>query len=316
MHEERIDRRRADASIAAIAATQYGVVTREQAHELGLTDRQIRLRLENGRWERLALHTFRIAGAPVSWRQQLMAACLAAGPRAAASHRSAAALHRFDGFTPGIVEITVPHGRRDFRMTGVIVHSSSNWCDDDIGMAGGIPVSTAERTLCTLAAVASEDRVESALDSAERDRTVRRSDLAQVHDDVRERGRTGVAAIGRILFRRAELAGIPQSVLERRMLRLLEQHGVALPACQVPVRRPDGRMAYLDFAYRDLALGIEVDGNIAHATPTQRSADNVRGNGVALRDIRIIRFTYEQVTREPQMVAATVRSHLRSRRAA
>ena len=152
MHEEPIDRRRADASIAAVAATQYGVVTRGQAHEVGLTDRQIRLRLENGRWERLALHTFRIAGAP-SWRQRLMAACLAAGPRAAASHRSAAALHRFDGFTPGIVEITVPHGRRDFRMTGVIVHSSSNWCDDDVGIVAGIPVSTPERTLCTLAAV-------------------------------------------------------------------------------------------------------------------------------------------------------------------
>lgn len=316
MHERPMDRRRADASIATKAATQYGIVTREQAHEHGLTDRQIRLRLENGRWERFALHTFRIAGAPGSWRQQLMAACLAAGPGAAASHRSAAALHRFDGFAPGIVEITVPHGRRDFRMAGVIVHSSSNWCDDDVGIVADIPVSTPERTLCTLAAIASEEQVESALDSAERDRTVRRSDVAQTHDDVRERGRNGVAALGRILFRRAELAGIPRSVLERRMLRLLERHGVALPACQVPVRRPDGRMAYLDFAYRDLALGIEVDGNIAHATPAQRSADNVRGNGVALRDIRLIRFTYEQVTREPEMVAATVRSHLRSRRVA
>ena len=75
-------------------------------------------------------------------------------------------------------------------------------------------------------------------------------------------------------------------------------------------------MAYLDFAYRDLGLGIEVDGNIAHATPTQRAADNKRANGVMLRDIRLIRFTYEEVMREPEMVAATVRSHLRSRRAA
>ena len=70
-------------------------------------------------------------------------------------------------------------------------------------------------------------------------------------------------------------------------------------------------MAYLDFAYRDLGLGIEVDGNIAHATPTQRAADNERANGVMLRDIRLIRFTYEQVMHEPEMVAATVRSHLR-----
>jgi hypothetical protein len=316
MPAQSMDRRRADASIAAVAASQYGAFSRAQARECGLTDRQIRLRIASGRWERLALHTFRIAGTTASWRQRLLAACIAAGPGAAASHRSAAALHRHDGFPPGIVEITVPHTRRDFRMDGVIVHSSSNWCDEDSALVDGIPVSTPERTLCTLAAVVSEAQVESALDSAERRGQVRRSDVTQVHDDVRERGRNGVAALARILYRREELAGIPQSVLERRMLRLLEDHGIALPACQVPVRRPDGRMAYLDFAYRDLGLGIEVDGNIAHATPTQRAADNKRANGVMLRDIRLIRFTYEEVMREPEMVAATVRSHLRSRRAA
>jgi hypothetical protein len=311
-----MDRRRADASIAAVATSQYGVFSREQARDRGLTDRQIRLRIENGRWERLALHTFRIAGASTSWRQRLLAACIAAGPGAAASHRSAAALHRHDGFPPGIVEITVPHTRRDFRMTGVIVHSSSNWCDEDITAVAGIPVSTPERTLCTLAAVSSEAQVESALDSAERQGKVRRSDVTRTLEDVREPGRNGVAALARILYRREELAGIPHSVLERRMLRLLERHGIPLPVCQVPVRRPDGRMAYLDFAYRDLGLGIEVDGNTAHATPAQRSADNVRANGIELRDIRLIRFTYEQVTHEPEMVAATVRAHLRSRRAA
>ncbi len=316
MHAHSMDRRRADASIAAVAASQYGVFSRDQARDCGLTDRQIRLRIQNGRWERLALHTFRIAGVTTSWRQRLLAACIAAGPGTAASHRSAAALHRYDGFAPGIIEITVPHTRRDFRMAGVIVHSSSNWCDEDIAVVDGIPISTPERTLCTLAAVVSEAQVESALDSAERQSKVRRSDVTRVHGDVRERGRNGVAALARILYRRAELAGIPQSVLERRMLRLLEQHGIPLPACQVPVRRPDGRMAYLDFAYRDLGLGIEVDGNVAHATPVQRAADNKRANGVMLRNIRLIRFTYEEVMREPEMVAATVRSHLRSRRAA
>jgi hypothetical protein len=202
-------------------------------------------------------------------------------------------------------------------MEGVIVHSSSYWSKEaDVCIVDGIPVSTPERTLCTLASVASEAQVESALDSAERDRTVQRSDLVAVHADVRERGCNGVAAVGRILARRATLAGIPQSVLERRMLRLLEAHGLPLPACQVPVRRPGGRVAYLDFFYRDGALGIEVDGNVAHATPRQRAADNVRGNGIAFHDIRILRFTYEQVMREPEMVAATVRSHLRARRPA
>jgi hypothetical protein len=311
-----MDRRKADGAIAKVAATQYGTFTRTQARTEGLSDRQLRLRLEKGRIERLSLHVFRIAGCPPSWRQRLMAACLAAGDGAAASHRSAGALHRYDGHPPGIVEITVPQGRRDFRMPGVIVHSSAYWGDEDRTIVDGIPVSTPERTLCTLGAVATDAQVESALDSAERDHTVRRSDVTEVHADVRERGRTGVAAIGRILERRAELAGIPHSVLERKMLNLLEAHGLPLPACQVPIRRPDGKLAIIDFFYDDLALGMEVDGNIAHATPTQRSADNARANDIELRDIRLIRFTYEQVIHEPDMVAATVRAHLKARRAA
>jgi very-short-patch-repair endonuclease len=82
------------------------------------------------------------------------------------------------------------------------------------------------------------------------------------------------------------------------------------------VRRRDGRIAYVDAAYLDrgnrVRLGIELDGNAAHATPGQRAADNVRANALGLRDIRLLRFTYEQVVNEPEMVAATVRAHLRT----
>ena len=152
MDDQEVDRRRADGAIAAVAATQYGVFSRAQARGVGLSDRQLRYRIERGRIERLTRHTFRIVGAAESWRQRLMAACLAAGDGAAVSHRSAAALHRYDGFPPGLVEITVGQGRRDFHLAGVIVHSSSCWADEDITVVDGIPVTTPERTLVTLAA--------------------------------------------------------------------------------------------------------------------------------------------------------------------
>ena len=316
MDNRKRDRRKADRRIARIAARQYGLFTRLQAHDEGLSDRQLRLRIASGRIERLARNVFRIAGCPPSWHQRLLAACLAAGPGAAASHRSAGALHHFDGFAPRVVEITVPQGRRDFKMRGVIVHSSAYWGDVDRCEVDGIPVTTPERTLCTLAAVASEPRVESALDSAERDGTVTRESVREVHADVRERGRNGVAAIGRLLERRAALKGVPHSVLERRFLRLLERHDLPLPECQVAVRRADGRLAYLDAAYRDIGLGIELDGNVAHAKPRQRADDNVRANAILLADIRLLRFTYEQVVHEPELVARTVRAHLKALRAA
>ena len=142
-----MDRRQADRAIAAVATNQYGIFTRAQAATAGLTDRQLRSRLECGRIERITRHVFRIAGCSPSWRQRLMTACLAAGDGAAASHRSAAALHRFDGYQQGIIEITVPQDRRDFRMVGVVVHSSSYWSEEDVAIVDGIPVATAERTL-------------------------------------------------------------------------------------------------------------------------------------------------------------------------
>ena len=112
------------------------------------------------------------------------------------------------------------------------------------------------------------------------------------------------------------MIGTPHSVLERRFLRVLELHNLPMPVCQVPMRRPDGRMAYLDAGYPDLGLFIELDGNAAHATPQQRAADNERANALGLRDVRLLRFTYEQVVNEPEKVAATVRAHLRALRAA
>ena len=49
-----------------------------------------------------------MAGAPATWHQRLMAACLVGGPGAVASHRSAGALWGLDGLAPGPIEVTVP----------------------------------------------------------------------------------------------------------------------------------------------------------------------------------------------------------------
>src|SRR5205807_6916903 len=72
-------------------------------------------RLNSGAWEHLFEGVYRLPGTPRTWRQRLMAAVLAGGPNAAASHRSAAALLGIPGFPEGIVEITTPRRRRHRR---------------------------------------------------------------------------------------------------------------------------------------------------------------------------------------------------------
>ncbi|MFN2589662.1 MAG: type IV toxin-antitoxin system AbiEi family antitoxin domain-containing protein [Actinomycetota bacterium] len=84
-------------AIARILARQHGLITRKQALHVGLSPRSIYQRLETGSWERAQRGVYRLAAAPGSWHQHVLAACLAAGPSAVASHRSAAALWDFSG---------------------------------------------------------------------------------------------------------------------------------------------------------------------------------------------------------------------------
>src|SRR5439155_9865820 len=114
------------------------------------------------------------------------------------------------------------------------------------------------------------ERAEEVLDGAERDGLIDREDAHVRLAAWREMGRNGVVVAAAILDRRERLGRTPQSVLERRLLRLIERAGIVAPECQYPVRRNDGRMAYLDVAWPPLRFGVEADGHGAHATRSQR----------------------------------------------
>jgi predicted transcriptional regulator of viral defense system len=110
----------ADRAIAQLAESQHGLITRQQALGLGLSSRALQGRLNGGRWERVLRGVFRIAGSENAYEQRIMAATLAGGPGAIASHRSAAALYGTPG-VPRWLEITVPPPRRAV-VDGVVVH--------------------------------------------------------------------------------------------------------------------------------------------------------------------------------------------------
>lgn len=62
---------------AGIARTQYGLTTRAQLTELGVSPGQIQRWLRSGRVEALHPGVYRLAGAPPSWEQEVAAAVLA-----------------------------------------------------------------------------------------------------------------------------------------------------------------------------------------------------------------------------------------------
>jgi hypothetical protein len=294
------------------AGRQFGLFTRHDARGHGLSDEQLRRLVREGVVERCAPAVFRFTGSTPTWHQRVLAACLDGGPMCVASHRTAAALHEFDGFPPGIIEVLLPIAVRH-RRRNVVVHHTRDLPPSDICRIGPIPVTTPERTILVLGAVAPPDAVEEALDGLERDGKVRRAELDRRYAELRRPGRNGIGAVTLLRADRPPSGAEPRSVLERRMRRLLTAAGLPLPRARYWVRLADGRSFEIDFAYVAERVGLEVDGHGSHATRRQRAADNDRMNRLENAGWSIRRFTYEQVAHSPALVAQTVRAALAQR---
>jgi hypothetical protein len=147
---------------------QHALIHRSQAASAGLTRHQIDRLLCTGEWVRVYRNVYRLAGAPVTWHQRVLAACLATG--GVASHRTAAALWGLEGFEPGRVpvEVTVP-GTNRRRLRGATVHHTRSLARADRAEVGGVPVTSPPRTLLDLAGAVDGDRLEAALDAALRE---------------------------------------------------------------------------------------------------------------------------------------------------
>jgi hypothetical protein len=302
--------RSALARLSAYSSQQLGLVTRGQVAEAGLSLGQLQRFVQAGVIERIYPDVFRFAASTRTWHQLVLAACFDGGDECLASHRTAAALHRLDGFDPGgVIEVVVPMRRRH-RRRDVIVHHSRTLTAADRGRVGAIPCTSVARTLIDLGAVMPATTVEEALDAAEREKRVTRLQVRRRYDSLRAPGRNGIGAMTQILEHRDGLERTPRSVLERRMLRLLARAGLPTPTTRFVLKLNDGRIVELDFAFMPIPLGLEVKGNWSHATPADRAKDDDRANAVQNHGWELRQFTYEQVMYEERKVALVVRDAL------
>src|SRR6266540_1818809 len=117
---------RIDAVAARIAAGQHSLVTLLQLRDAGMTREQLRARLDRGQWSKVDRSVVRVNGALVTWRSRVMAAVLGSGPKAVASHRTAAVLWGLEGFWEPDPEVTIPRGQHHRRRPGIVMHQSTD----------------------------------------------------------------------------------------------------------------------------------------------------------------------------------------------
>ena len=234
-----------------------------------------------------------------------MAACLHAGRGAVVSHRSAAALWRFEGVEPGSVEITTPRRIR----CGNMIARRSRLSRRHVTSIGPIPVTDPVRTLLDLGAVVTPQIVEQIDDALRRGLTT----LDRLRRRLRAEGGTGRRGAGvlRTLISARDPASAPaESALEARVRRLIAGSRLPAPVPQYEVRDQGRLLARVDFAWPDHMVALEADGYRYHSGRAAWQRDLTRRNALTGRGWRILHVTWEDLTRRPKAVTAAIRTAL------
>lgn len=278
----------AEVRVLEAAARRHGLVFRRDALAAGLSRSTIDRRVAAGVWIPVDRGIYRPVAAPVTWRQQALAACSVAD--AWASHRSAAALWGMPTFSPRMVEVTAPHGARR-SAPGVRWHETRLVDPEDFTLVDGIPTTTPARTLVDLAAVVVLPRLEEAMDDALRRKLISLSSMGETIERVAKNGRRGSLRIRRLYARRAGITKV-ESALEQKVLDRIRAAGLPAPAVQWPIL-VDGRcIARLDLAYVDAQLAIEVDGFRWHSSSVALHRDAARQRMLVARGWRVMHITH------------------------
>jgi hypothetical protein len=244
-----------------IASRQYGVITRQQALDAGLTERTLDRRLANNRWSRAHTCVYLIGGSADTWERRATAAMFACRNSGALSHLTAAAIHGYYDCQPLNIDITTS---RRITGDGLRIHRSPLGMDDTARI-GCLVVTSAARTIVDLASVLDEGRLEACIEQAFHQRDLLPMDLKRKLDEMGRAGRKGAGKLNRLLEMR-DPATIPaESILETTLARVLRRAGLPEPERQLEVFDDNGFITRLDFAYPAARLAIPVDSFKWHA---------------------------------------------------
>ena len=301
MGEERVLRR---------MKRQHGLVTRAQALADGMTKGQIKYRLGPGRWVAEARGVYRHAAVAPTALSRLLAVCLA--HNGLASHRSAAALHRVDGYTLGRVEIVVPSGR-SLTVAGVTVHESNQMSLARPTARRGVPCTGLPRTVLDLAAVVTRKRLDRTIDAVLRDGQLRPSDLYAVLASHARKGRDGCGALRASLDARLGDHPVPLSEWSRMVEDLLRDAGLGQPRLEYRICRANGSLiAQVDLAYPNRRLAIELDSARYHLNRESFVNDPRRRNRLMVAGWNVLTFTWDDYINRPADLCSTVAAALDS----
>ncbi|MGY6500087.1 MAG: hypothetical protein ACXIVQ_04190 [Acidimicrobiales bacterium] len=298
------------AEILALASATHGLVRLDHLREIGVERGSRRRLLDAGVLEPFGGRgIYRVGGGEPTPHQRLLAAVWAAGPHAAASHRSAAWVWGLDPVDRLVLDVSIPSaGAR--RPAGVALHYRSSLPRGLVTTVDAITVTEPTLTLVDLASVLDADDLECAVDSALRQGLTSPARCRTVLHRLARRGRTGIGPFRSMVESRLGVDGVTDSAFEVRMVQVLRRGGLPEPVRQFEVRDRWGVIGRFDCAYPDAHVVVEADSVRHHHSRERFEADRARRTRAEAAGWRVPTFTWRQVTRRPTWVVAAVRDVL------
>lgn len=280
------------AEVVAIAASQWGVVTRRQLLGCGASEQQISRWIAKGLLHRLHRGVYAVGHPAIAFEGQLTAALFFAGPGATLSHEIAAWWWGLEERRPTFIDISL--NRRLKARDRVRFHHRRRF---DRTYHRRLPVTTPAQTFVDIAAGMGHDRLRFLLAEAEYRRLL---ELTQLEEAMR-RGQHGSAALRKAVAHHLPQLARTRSELERRFLLLCESARLPLPEPNVYFK------GYLvDAMWREQRLAVELDGLDGHRTPAQLERNHQRDLTLRAAGFATRRYTWHQVTGRAAEVEADV----------
>lgn len=287
--------------IRELAASRHGVVLRDHLVKAGVAAHRIEHRVKTGELQPVQRGVY-LVGPIAGVHARTMAAVLACGgdtdSRAAVvSHHTAGAMFGQLADGGSAVDLIV-RSWRGIKRAGIRVHRVQDLATDEITTFEGIPVTTPCRTLLDLATTLPSRDLERAVACTLRLELATAADIRSMLN--RHRARAGTRWLGSIIDREAEPA-LTRSDPEERLLALIREAGLPLPRVNGVTHGLE-----VDLLWPEHGLVIEVDGYAFHSSRRAFERDRMRDAVLVSAGLRVMRFTWHQIVRQPLVVIARV----------
>jgi hypothetical protein len=278
---------------------QDGLFTRSQAGQAGVSRSALAWRSSCGTWRQVLPGIFASFTGALTERQQWRAALLYVGPAGMLCGPSACRLLSLRAVPPTTaVHVLVPNGApRPRPVDFVLVHRTRVVTRRYV--VSGLSCTSLPRAVIDTARVATDKAQARALiaEALQRGRTTVEALRAEVPRGQGKR-RTTVDAI------LDEVAAGARSAPEAELLRLVLQARLPQPACNEPIRLPDGMVVVPDFRWGRLVA--EVDSKQWHLSPAEWAATMARHNQLIAAGYTVLHFTPHDIRQAPESVVKTI----------